>query len=79
MSLEGTVVNGVIVLDEDAKLPEGTKVDVTVKDGSQAETAKQPTLAGLLKLVGSLDDLPADFAAEHDHYIHGTPKRRKDA
>ena len=21
-------------------------------------------------------DLPADFAAQHDHYIHGTPKRQ---
>ena len=23
----------------------------------------------------ALDDLPADFAAEHDHYIYGSPKR----
>ena len=25
-------------------------------------------------LVGSVEG-PADWAAEHDHYIHGTPKR----
>ena len=23
----------------------------------------------------ALDDLPVDFAAEHDHYIYGSPKR----
>lgn len=23
----------------------------------------------------ALDDLPSDFAAEHDHYIYGTPKQ----
>lgn len=23
----------------------------------------------------ALDDLPTDFAAEHDHYIYGSPKR----
>lgn len=26
-------------------------------------------------LIGLLNGLPADFAAQHDHYIHGTPKR----
>ena len=26
--------------------------------------------------IGSIDSLPEDFAANHDHYIWGTPKRR---
>jgi hypothetical protein len=39
----------------------------------EAET--KPTLAGLLKYAGVLPDMPADFAEQHDHYIHGTPKR----
>ncbi|HET7230718.1 MAG TPA: hypothetical protein VFJ16_11990 [Longimicrobium sp.] len=30
--------------------------------------------AVLESLVGSIE-APADFAAEHDHYIYGTPKR----
>jgi hypothetical protein len=25
--------------------------------------------------IGSIDDLPEDFAVNHDHYIHGAPKR----
>ena len=70
MTLEGTVVNGVIVLDQPGALPEGARVQVLVP----AE-AKKPTLAGLLKYAGILQDMPSDFAEQHDHYIHGTPKR----
>ena len=70
MVLEGTVKNGVIVLDPPGQLPEGARVQVVV----QAE-AKKPTLAGLLKYAGLLQDMPAVFAPQHDHYIHGTPKR----
>ena len=32
-------------------------------------------VSNLLKLAGIARDLPEDFAAQHDHYIHGTPKR----
>ena len=74
MLLEGTIRNGTIVLDQPPEIPEGARVEVDVK--ATAETAeKKPTLLGLLKLAGTLSDLPADFATEHDHYIHGTPKR----
>ena len=76
MTLQGTVTNGVVVLDQPGKLPDGARVEVIVKESAAPATAKEPTLLGLLKLAGSLDDLPADFAAEHDHYIHGTPKRK---
>ncbi len=74
MTLDGTVLNGTIVLDQPQMLPEGVRVAVTVIDNPEKN---KPTLQGLLKLVGTLDDLPADFAAEHDHYIHGTPKRNQ--
>jgi hypothetical protein len=75
MTLQGIVRNGTIVLDSDVTLPEGARVDVTVRDHAEEVAEKKPTLLGLLKLAGTLDDLPPDFAAEHDHYIHGTPKR----
>jgi hypothetical protein len=32
-------------------------------------------LHGLLKIAGTVKNLPPDFAAQHDHYVHGTPKR----
>ena len=70
MKLEGTVQNGIIVVDSVEPLPEGTRVRVVV-DRPEAK----PTLTGLLKYAGVLTDMPADFAEQHDHYIHGTPKR----
>jgi hypothetical protein len=30
----------------------------------------------LIALSGKIDGLPADLAEQHDHYLHGTPKRR---
>jgi hypothetical protein len=73
MTLAGIVQNGKIVLEPGATLPEGTRVKVIPEPG---EHSGQPTLLGLLELAGKLDDLPPDFAAEHDHYIHGTPRRK---
>ena len=72
MSFEGTVQNGVVVFDNPQQLPDGTRVEVVVQDGS----IKQPTLRErLAKLAGTVDDLPADMARNHDHYIHGAPKK----
>jgi hypothetical protein len=31
--------------------------------------------AALLQLAGSVEGLPADFAENHDHYLHGAPRR----
>lgn len=31
--------------------------------------------AALLPLAGSVQGLPADFAANHDHYLHGASRR----
>jgi hypothetical protein len=71
MTLAGIVHNGVIVLDPPAQLPEGTRVQVVVQ-----EVGKKPTLRErLLKLAGTVDDLPVDMARNHDHYIHGAPRR----
>ena len=33
-----------------------------------------PFFEAIQDLIGGADGLPADFAAEHDHYIHRTPK-----
>ena len=30
----------------------------------------------LLALSGAIKTWPEDFAANHDHYLHGTPKRK---
>jgi ATP-dependent protease Clp ATPase subunit len=71
MSFEGTVQNGVIVLDEGHHLAEGTRVQVLVREVSAQRTLRER----LLSLAGTVDDLPADMARNHDHYIHGSPKK----
>jgi hypothetical protein len=30
---------------------------------------------GLLKIAGRIEGLPPDFAKNHDHYLHGLPKK----
>ena len=74
MVYRGHVENGVVVLDEAASLPEGAKVRVEPEEPEELE--RELSLAERLKdVAGILKGLPADFAAQHDHYIHGTPKR----
>lgn len=80
MLLEGTVHDGAILLDDPAQLPEGAHVEIEVKTVTETKTVptdsdSPPTLLNLLKLAGLANDLPEDFAAQHDHYLHGTPKR----
>jgi hypothetical protein len=73
IQLTGTVTNGVVVLSEGANVPEGTRVQVLVRVSS--ETAASPLVRRLLGLAGIANELPSDMAAQHDHYLHGQPKR----
>ncbi len=75
MELEGTVRNGVIVVENGQPLPEGIKVRVLVELAAAESPCKSTLSARLLKLAGTVDDLPADMARNHDHYIHGAPKK----
>ena len=72
MTYRGTVRNGVVVFEGDAKPSEGIEVQV-------AEVSPAPSPATiwekLLELAGSVPDLPPDAARNHDHYLYGTPKR----
>jgi hypothetical protein len=71
MSYLGQVRNGVIVLEEDVSLAEGTKVRV-----EPVEATEPPTLAERLKnCIGIIEGLPSDMARNHDHYLHGQPKK----
>lgn len=66
MSLKGTVRNGVIVIEGNKKLPEGTEVEVVMESELLGKD--------LAEFVGTLTG-PKDFARQHDHYIHGKPKK----
>lgn len=70
MVYHGHVENGVVVLDEPAKLPEGAEVRVELADEGDG-----PTLADKLRDVIGIGEGPPDLAENHDHYAHGKPKR----
>jgi len=38
-------------------------------------TATRSWGAALLEVAGTATGLPSDFAHNHDHYLHGLPKR----
>jgi hypothetical protein len=73
MVYRGHVKNGIVVLDEMLNLPEGAEVQVAVVPPSTEEST---TLgARLMKFAGTLEGLPSDLARNHDHYLHGAPKK----
>jgi len=72
MTYKGHVENGVIVLDGDATLPDGTSVRV---EAVPSDEALESLRKGLRELSGIVKDMPPDMARNHDHYLHGTPKK----
>jgi hypothetical protein len=82
MTIEGHIENGQIILDQAVALPEGAKVRVEFLENDVAECAAEkssdelPTLYERMKpFIGSVKGLPSDYAINHDHYLHGQPKR----
>jgi hypothetical protein len=78
MTYRGHIKNGVVVLESRAKLAEGTavRVEPVTKPLNGKKTAQTRTLGQrLMKFVGSAKGLPSDMARNHDHYIHGAPRR----
>ncbi len=53
----------------------------SAEPSKDADKTEQHLFDHLLRDVEELgvDDLPEDLAENHDHYIHGTPKRTHDA
>ena len=71
MTYRGHIRNGQVVLDEQVDLPEGAEVRIEVQDnGHPGRTIWDK----LLEMAGTVEG-PEDWASNHDHYIHGTPKR----
>ena len=76
MTLRGHIKGGAVVLDEPAVLPDGTAVEVRTVERPAAESAPAPALGEwLMRYAGTVKGLPSDLARNHDHYIHGTPRK----
>ncbi len=69
MSITAKVEEGKIVLPANTPWPSGTVVRI------EPVEEPSPTLWETLKSFdGMADDLPADLAANLDHYVHGHPR-----
>jgi hypothetical protein len=79
MTIPGHVENGRIVLDEAVPLADGMKVRVELLSPASEQKVEEeqiPTLNERYRaIIGIVKDLPCDFARNHDHYIHGQPKK----
>jgi hypothetical protein len=79
MVYRGHVQNGVVVLEDPAKLEEGQSVSVSLRRGRRAARRKPPltTLSERFKpLIGIAKGLPRDFSSQLDHYLYDTPKTK---
>jgi hypothetical protein len=73
MVLTVTIKNGVVVLENGTILPEGTRVRI-----EPIKPVDLPTLEKMLAdVIGKAKGLPPDLAENHDHYLHGRPKKKK--
>ena len=72
MTYRGHVKNGVAVLDEPTSLPEGAEMEV---DPSPEKDDQRAFGHFMIKWAGAIQGLSSDLAKNHDHCIHGTPKK----
>ena len=70
MSYTGIVEDGKVILPPEANLPSGTRVRIEPLESNSRSLAER-----LKHVIGTISDLPPDFARNHDHYIHGAPKK----
>jgi len=63
MTYRGHIQGGVVVLDEQVALADGTRVTISV-----AEPPEKPFGQALEKLAGKAVGLPRDLAERHDEY-----------
>ena len=70
MEFKGKVSGGVVVPEQGVSLPEGADVRIKLVEPPRSTVGQR-----LLKFAGRAKGLPRDMAENHDHYLHGQPKR----
>jgi AF2212-like protein len=76
MTIDAIFENGVFRPLEDIQLSEKSKVRLTIE--SAQPLVGHPGLMPLLEIARKYPrnpSAPTDGAAQHDHYLYGTPKR----
>ena len=80
MTVQGTYRNGIIEPTEPVEGRDGQKVLITFLEGANepqedmAAVDEADTLGQLIDRFSVETGIP-DLAHEHDHYLHGTPRR----
>ncbi|MCC6798246.1 MAG: hypothetical protein IT366_24245 [Candidatus Hydrogenedentes bacterium] len=74
MTYRGHIENGVVILDEPLSLPDGTTVSVEPVS-AELEAQYAALREGLLRLAGTIDDMPPDMSENLDHYLYGCPRK----
>ncbi|HEV3236971.1 MAG TPA: hypothetical protein VGZ25_08285 [Gemmataceae bacterium] len=67
----------VFVPETPVDLPVGCVLEITLPNGTSTSDSKAP-LKELAEVIGQFPSDPAwpeDAAAQHDHYLYGTPRR----
>ena len=77
MTYRGVFKSGVVVLEGDVNLPDGTAVDVVMPESAPIPgQEQQPTVWDqLLEIAGTAEGLPEDASVNVDHYLYGLPKK----
>lgn len=83
MNYQGKVEGGVIVLMNGITLPEGMSVTVVPSSlvipglGGKEQSTIWEKMVALARWAETQPcGLPSDLADNHDHYLHGQPKRQ---
>ena len=74
MTYRGKVINGVVVFDGAVSLSDGTIVRVEPIDEGESD-GDGSVYDRLSRIAGRVKGLPFDLARQHDHYLHGQPRR----
>ncbi len=82
ITVQATYENGTLMLEQPLPLNDHEKVQVTIQSAtSPLVEPVRPSLAERITALARdlpqdlLAVLPTDGAAQHDHYLYGTPKR----
>lgn len=67
--------NGVFRPTDHVELPENSEVELTIHPQLPVPAAPLRRLAEIAAKFPQNPDLPEDLAAQHDHYLYGTPKK----
>jgi len=74
ITVDAIYENGILKLSEPLPFPEHMRVSVRVEPVCPP-LAERIANRALALPSEAIDALPVDLAAQHDHYLYGTPKR----